>query len=127
MAGLEHGLETRLAVYGSLAPGEVNHHQLAGMKGRWMRGSVRGRRYEAGWGQWIGFPGLVLDEAGGEVAVQVFESGDLPEHWARLDEFEGPGYRRVAVRVALAEGEAVEAYVYELAGEMSPGGGVAPA
>ncbi|MBI4891781.1 MAG: gamma-glutamylcyclotransferase [Acidobacteria bacterium] len=113
--GHGHGLETRLAVYGSLAPGEVNHHQLEGLKGRWIRGSVRGRRYEAGWGQWIGFPGLVLDAEGPEVAVQVFESADLPEHWARLDEFEGPGYRRVEVAVTLVEGGVVRAYVYELA------------
>lgn len=29
------------------------------------------------------------------MAVQVFESRDLPAHWDRLDEFEGAGRRMV--------------------------------
>ena len=101
----EGGAGTRLATYGSLAPGEVNHHQLAGLEGRWLRGTVRGRRVAAGWGVALGFPGLVLDESGPAVDVQVFESPDLPEHWARLDEFEGPGYRRVVARVSTPDGD----------------------
>jgi gamma-glutamylcyclotransferase (GGCT)/AIG2-like uncharacterized protein YtfP len=32
----------RLAVYGSLAPGQANHHQLAGLAGEWRSGVVRG-------------------------------------------------------------------------------------
>ena len=28
--------DTRLAVYGSLAPGREKHGQLAGLKGRWL-------------------------------------------------------------------------------------------
>jgi hypothetical protein len=35
-------------------------------------------------------------------------------HWPRLDEFEGPGYRRVATTVRLPAGEA-DASVYVLA------------
>src|SRR5262245_49733801 len=33
---------TRLASYGTLAPGKPNHHQLYPLKGRWLRGVVRG-------------------------------------------------------------------------------------
>ena len=98
--------ETRLAVYGSLAPGEVNHHQLAGLKGSWHPGTVRGTRFES-----HGFAGLVLDPAGPTVNVQVFESSELPDHWARLDEFEGDGYRRVVTRVSTPAGE-VGACIY---------------
>jgi gamma-glutamylcyclotransferase (GGCT)/AIG2-like uncharacterized protein YtfP len=105
--------ETRLAVYGSLAPGEVNHHQLAGLQGSWRPGTVRGKRFESGWGATLGFPGLILDPTGPTVDVQLFESSDLPGHWARLDEFEGPGYRRVVTQVRTANGD-VSACIYVL-------------
>jgi gamma-glutamylcyclotransferase (GGCT)/AIG2-like uncharacterized protein YtfP len=110
------GAESRLATYGTLAPGRRNHHQLAGLTGRWLRGTIRGRLVEAGWGAALGFPGLVLDEAGPAIEVHLFESPDLPLHWGRLDAFEGPGYRRVATRVRTAEGE-FEAFVYAVAEE----------
>ena len=69
--------ETRLATYGSLSPGQANHHQLAGLKGRWYQGTVHGRRIEAGWGSALGFPGLILDPSGPAVEVYIFESSDL--------------------------------------------------
>ena len=103
----------RLATYGTLAPGRVNHAKLADLTGRWRQGMVRGRLVEAGWGADLGFPGLVLDPAGQAVEVSLFESADLPDHWARLDAFEGPGYRRVVTRVATPDGE-VEASIYEI-------------
>lgn len=103
----------RLAVYGSLAPGEANHGQLAGLAGTWSPGAVRGWRVESGWGAAQGYPGLRPDPAGPEVAVQVFASDDLPRHWARLDAFEGDEYERVAIDVNLG-GEVVAAQVYAL-------------
>ena len=38
----------RLAVYGTLAPGRPNHHQLSALSGRWSEGHVRGQLHEAG-------------------------------------------------------------------------------
>jgi gamma-glutamylcyclotransferase (GGCT)/AIG2-like uncharacterized protein YtfP len=107
---------TRLATYGTLSPGRSNHHQLSGLKGRWRMGRVRGRLYASGWGPAEGYPGLVLDDAGPEVLVHVFESADLPAHWRRLDAFEGPGYRRVAARVRTVRGE-LDACIYVLTSE----------
>ena len=102
----------RLATYGSLAPGEPNHHHVANLSGRWIEGTVRGVLHHEGWGAALGFPGIVLDPAGPEVAVHVFESPDLPLHWNRLDDFEGSGYRRLTTSVATAEGNlAAEIYV----------------
>ena len=98
--------DQRLAVYGTLVPGGENHHQLAALRGSWATGVVRGEVSRAG-----RYPRLTLDPAGSEVAVQVFASADLPAHWARLDAFEGPGYRRVAVEVATAAGP-VTAQIY---------------
>jgi gamma-glutamylcyclotransferase (GGCT)/AIG2-like uncharacterized protein YtfP len=103
--------EHRLAVYGSLAPGKSNHHQLAGLSGDWRPGVVRGRLKNEGWGSGEGFPGLSPDPMGPEVPVQVFVSADLCAHWARLDAFEGADYRRVPIEVATPDGP-LEAYIY---------------
>jgi gamma-glutamylcyclotransferase (GGCT)/AIG2-like uncharacterized protein YtfP len=63
------------------------------------RAGVLGRLVDAGWGAANGYPALVLDAGGLEAEVDVLESVDLAAHWARLDQFEGPGYTRVAVTV----------------------------
>lgn len=103
----------RLATYGTLAPGRVNHGQLAELKGQWLQGTVRGRRVEEGWGAGFGYPGLILDPLGEVIDVHLFESPDLPDHWARLDAFEGDGYRRVVTEVSTADGN-LEASIYEI-------------
>ena len=106
--------QCRLAVYGSLAPGRPNHHQLAALRGEWRAGRVRGRLVEQGWGAAMGYPGLVPDKEGDEIAVQLFESPDLPEHWTRLDAFEGDGYRRAVVSAQTDIGP-VDAFIYVIA------------
>lgn len=106
--------DTRLATYGTLAPGRVNHHRLAGLNGRWRQGTVRGRLVDAGWGAALGCPGLVLDPRGAVVEVHLFESLDLLERWPRLDAFEGTGYRRVVTPVRTADGD-LPAWIYVLA------------
>lgn len=103
----------RLATYGTLAPGRPNHHQLDGLEGRWFEGRVYGTLVDAGWGATFGYPALILDACGSAVDVQVFESIDLPAHWPRLDQFEGPGYQRVATTVRTPVGE-VAASIYVL-------------
>ena len=108
--------DTRLAVYGTLAPGRVNHHQLSPLSGDWSRGTVNGTLFSSGWGAALGFPGLILDPLGPSVNVQLFESPDLPAHWRRLDEFEGSGYRRVVATVKTDHGDRT-AWIYVLAEE----------
>jgi gamma-glutamylcyclotransferase (GGCT)/AIG2-like uncharacterized protein YtfP len=92
-----------LAVYGTLAPGRANAGVLEALRGSWSAGTVRGRRIAAGWGNAAGFPAVQLDEAGDVVEVAVFESADLPAHWARLDAFEGDEYERVIAPVAIGD------------------------
>jgi gamma-glutamylcyclotransferase (GGCT)/AIG2-like uncharacterized protein YtfP len=101
----------RLATYGSLAPGRPNHHQLDGLEGRWFQGQVHGTLRDVGWGASLGYPALILDPEAPALQVQVFESVDLRAHWSRLDEFEGPGYRRVVTNVRTPAGD-VDAFVY---------------
>ena len=108
------GSTCRLAVYGTLAPGRPNHHQLRGLSGRWIEGTVRGQLLQEGWGAEQGYPGLILDPEGPTVDVQLLDSPDLPEHWTRLDQFEGSGYRRTVTTVSTAEGD-LSASIYVLA------------
>jgi gamma-glutamylcyclotransferase (GGCT)/AIG2-like uncharacterized protein YtfP len=105
------GIDTRLAVYGTLAPGKPNHHQLDGLGGDWGDGIVRGCLINKGWAAEAGYPALTLDPEAEDIDVQVFSSQDLPAHWARLDAFEGEDYRRVAVDVAIGAAS-VEAWIY---------------
>ena len=87
MANSKKSADTRLATYGTLAPGRVNHDQLADLIGYWRQGTVRGRLVEAGWGAKLGYPGLILDPSGHVIDVHIFESPELPNHWPRLDAF----------------------------------------
>lgn len=104
----------RLATYGTLGPGKPNHHHVSMIEGTWTFGTVRGFLHEEGWGAVHGFPGILLDQTGPVVAVDVLESDYLAEHLDRLDAFEGPGYQRVFVEVETSEG-VLPAYIYELA------------
>jgi gamma-glutamylcyclotransferase (GGCT)/AIG2-like uncharacterized protein YtfP len=118
----------RLATYGTLAPGRPNHHQLDGLDGRWLEGHVYGTLVDAGWGANLGYPALILDPDGSAIGVQVFESVDLPAHWSRLDEFEGPGYDRVVTTVRTPGGD-VDASIYVIGSrdelsEAGPRGGL---
>ena len=104
----------RLFVYGTLAPGRVNHHVLEPVPGKWTAATLKGRLLQEGWGADLGSPGIVPDAQGEAVSGHLFSSDQLEQHWAMLDEFEGDGYTRVQVTVTLADGENLEAWVYAL-------------
>jgi gamma-glutamylcyclotransferase (GGCT)/AIG2-like uncharacterized protein YtfP len=104
-------IDNFLATYGTLAPGQPNHRQLASLSGVWMTGSVKGRLVNKGWGSALGYPALIPDDAGYRVDVHVLVSSDLPSHWSRLDAFEGNEYQRVAIQVETAE-SIFDAWIY---------------
>jgi gamma-glutamylcyclotransferase (GGCT)/AIG2-like uncharacterized protein YtfP len=104
----------RLFVYGTLAPGRPNEHVLANVPGSWVPATVGGTLVHAGWGADVGFPAIIIDDAGERVGGFVFSSELLAEHWARLDDFEGDGYARVLALATLEDGSVVDAYVYAL-------------
>ncbi len=103
-----------LAIYGSLAPGEVNHHVIEPVRGSWSDGYVRGHVSHVGWGADYGFPALTWDPAGPRVPVKLLVSGSLPDHWDRLDRFEGDGYRRALVPVQRGRDVVAIANIYAL-------------
>ena len=97
---------TRLVVYGSLAPGEANHHVLSHIRGQWLPCFITGTINLV-----AGYRVLTWTPGGPPVPALLFVSAELPEHWARIDDFEGEGYRRVVIPVRLDETE-VMANVY---------------
>lgn len=84
---------------------------VAGLRGSWSRGVVHGTLHPDGWGMTFGFPALIWDPDGPELAVQLLVSPDLPAAWERLDAFEGDAYRRIVVPVATGGGR-VMANIY---------------
>jgi len=104
----------RLAVYGSLAPGEANHRIIQSVKGIWSSGSVRGDRHEQVWGRTMGYPGFLWRPDGPRVKVALLESDDLPEHWGRLDAFEGSDYCRILLPIERDDGTTVVANLYAI-------------
>ena len=103
-----------LFVYGTLAPGQANHHVLGGVPGTWQPATLRGILHEEGWGADLGCPGVVPSSEGERVAGHVLISDRLVEQWGMLDAFEGDGYERVAVEVELSDGRQMPAWVYAL-------------
>jgi len=101
-----------LFVYGTLAPGERNAHIMDGMVGTWQKASVRGKRFINGWGIHRMAPGFSPDPNGDIVQGMVFSSADFPEHWERLDIFEGADYERVKIDATLESGETIPTFVY---------------
>ena len=91
--------DERLVSYGSLRPGEANHHLVADLVGHWRDGEVHGRYFARGGAATRGFPGVVREPEAAGVPVMVFESPALRTRWPDLDDFEGPGYRRLLVTV----------------------------
>ena len=62
----------------------------------------------------MGYPGIDLDEHGGDVDGFLFTSQNLPRHWDALDAFEGEAYERVLTKVERKDGATVDAYIYRL-------------
>ncbi len=106
---------TRLAVYGSLAPGKSNHVIIEDIAGTWTPGFVRGDLLRQGWGTHVGFPGMTWNpKSRNRINVQVFTSEDLSAHWDRLDDFEGEDYLRILVPVEGLAGGPIVANIYRV-------------
>ncbi|MGZ8866812.1 MAG: gamma-glutamylcyclotransferase family protein [Thermoanaerobaculia bacterium] len=100
------GADSRLVVYGSLAPGEANHHIVEGLKGRWFPCVITGS-IEMHDGHRV----FRWDEKGSRIDAQLLSSPKLPGAWPEIDEFEGAGYRRRVIPVEVG-GKRLLANVY---------------
>lgn len=108
----------RLAVYGTLAPGQPNHHIVAPLEGAWTDGLIEGDLVPVGWGAALGYPAFRPRVGGAAVAVQVLTAPLLATAWPNLDRFEGPEYQRILVPVFSPEpgpGQAGERRLFTVA------------
>ena len=83
------------------------------IEGTWVDGHVHGDLQQTGWGAEIGYPAIICRPAAPKVEVKLLVSDKLPEHWGRLDKFEGFGYRRSLVMVHQKSGDITVANIYE--------------
>src|SRR5688572_6520904 len=112
------GSSHTLAVYGTLAPGQPNHHVVAPLGGEWTDGLIEGDLLPVGWGAALGYPGFRPRVGGDAVAVQVLIASSLATAWPTLDRFEGPGYQRILVPIfstELGPGQVDERRLYTVA------------
>ncbi len=115
--GAEHALELalerqfacsqHLAVYGTLAPGESNHREVAQLVGTWSRIRVRGHRAVRR------DPVFRWDEAAPHVDMLLLTASALAAQWPRLDAFEGTDYRRILVPAWRTDDTIVVVQLYE--------------
>ena len=105
--------EEKLFVYGSLCPGAPNDHILAEIGGGWQQGYILATLVEEGWGAQLGYPGIRLSDSGEKIDGFIFKSGNLKNHWKKLDEFEGEEYTRIKADVHIEHG-VEEAWIYAL-------------
>ena len=98
---LIRGADTKLFSYGTLQPGQQNHHMLKNLPGYWRDGFVFGELQHSGWGSAFGFPVLTLNYSSQKPKVygKLFTSAGLPDYWQTLDDFEGDDYIRLLTLV----------------------------
>ncbi|MCI0445620.1 gamma-glutamylcyclotransferase [bacterium] len=87
-----------LVVYGTLAPGRVNHHIVEHIAGIWKSDVyVEGEFVGSGWAVELGYPMIRWKPGGSRVASYLLTSEMLPSCWTDLDHFEGPEYCRILI------------------------------
>jgi gamma-glutamylcyclotransferase (GGCT)/AIG2-like uncharacterized protein YtfP len=94
--------ERKLIVYGTLAPGEPNHHIISDLEGEWDTCIAEG--------DLIDFNGLMLfrwKPSGKRLEMKLFISPDLPKQWAKIDKFEGFYYKRRLIAAETDRGVSV--------------------
>lgn len=66
----------------------------------------------------MSYPALKWCPEGADIDAWIFRSPDLPDHWKRLDEFEGLEYRRILAPFWSAEGQVWVGNVYAMECEL---------
>ena len=105
-----------LIIYGTLAPNRPNHSKIEHIKGKWLKGIVKGKLVKEGWGAELGYYGFKhspLDEQE-NIEAYILLSEELVDNWSYLDEFEGSGYKRILAKFELENGEVGVGNIYAI-------------
>lgn len=97
----------KLLAYGSLAPGQPNHHIMSDLGGTWIDCKIKGSIMKN-----EGLQYFKWDIHGEEIDVKLFTARKLKDKWKLLDRFEGPSYRRHLIIGRLSNGNLTIANVY---------------
>lgn len=108
------GSETRVAVYGALAPGEAKHYMLVPIRGVWTPGFVRGRLEGGPFSAVLGMKGIRLEGGAERVPVHVLQSAMLGSMWSTLDIFKAGGFARLLTPVENSDGVSAVANIFAL-------------
>ena len=107
--------QKKLVVYGTLAPGGVNHSVIEHIRGRWQKGIVKGKLLKQGWGAGLGYYGFKpVDKDEEKIPAFILTSDDLAANWQLLDDFEGSEYRRIIAKYQLEDGEIGVGFIYAI-------------
>ena len=97
----QHRADRHLLVYGSLAPGECNHHRVSSWGGAWSTATVPGTIVQRRWKEFCWQPD-------GQPLPMRLLTAPTPIDWRDLDEFEADeDYRRIVVLAATDHGPVV--------------------
>lgn len=107
--------ESRIAVYGALAPGEAKHYMLTPIRGVWTPGYVRGRLEGGPWQGLLGMQGLWLEGGADRVPVHVLQSQMLARSWAAFDALRMAGFARLLTPVENSDGVSAVVNIFALA------------
>lgn len=110
-------MSTSLIIYGSLAPGESNHHIISHIPGNWQKATITGYIEDNGWSNRSGYPRFIekQDVKQQKYSVHVFTSDRLPAYWEEIDAFEGEeDYKRIQWPYVLEDGSEFTGHIYVL-------------
>lgn len=108
--------EKSIIIYGTLAPNRPNHSKIEHIKGKWLKGIVKGKLVNEGWGAELGYFGFKhshIDEQE-NIEAYILLSDQLVDNWSYLDEFEGDGYRRIIAKYELDNGDVGIGNIYAI-------------
>jgi gamma-glutamylcyclotransferase (GGCT)/AIG2-like uncharacterized protein YtfP len=103
-------------IYGTLAPKRPNHSKIEHINGKWMKGIVKGKLTNEGWGAELGYFGFKhshIDEQD-KIEAHILFSEEIVDNWLYLDEFEGNGYIRILTKFELENGEVGVGNIYAI-------------
>ena len=84
------------------------------MTGVWSPAYTYGYIDKCDRGEYRGYPAFTPDKNGEKITGLLFISADLPNHWARLDEFEGIHYKRVIIEAFLEDSQKELCNIYQI-------------
>lgn len=86
----------KLAIYGTLLPGEINYDIISNIRGEWTEAKTKGKKEVKD-----NLPTFLWDISAEYIDIKVFISDQMDFEFERLDRFEGDMYNRILIPVKI--------------------------